>query len=121
VKLVNLTPHDLHVFVGEEYVVTIPREGNEQIPRCAETQARVDTAEIVSDGVRYGVPIYAMAYGAVDYLPQPQEGVAYVVSRMVAEAEPQRRDLLWPVSFVREGESGRILGCRAFGALDERR
>lgn len=47
----------------------------------------------------------------MENLPAPQPGVAYIVSRVVAEAARGRDDLFIVDDAVRDGE-GRIVGAR---------
>jgi len=51
----------------------------------------------------------------VENLPDPPEGVYYIVSLAVAQAA-RRPDLLVPDDMVRD-EQGRILGCRRFAVV----
>ncbi|MBT2213444.1 hypothetical protein [Actinomadura sp. NEAU-AAG7] len=57
------------------------------------------------------VPLYVAGFGAVTGLPARRAGTVYVVSRVVADAVPGRRDLVFPYDPVRD-ENGRIIGCR---------
>ena len=41
---------------------------------------------------------YSVVYGGVTWLPEPQDGVKYIVSGMVAAACPERHDLLVPAT-----------------------
>ena len=45
-------------------------------------------------------------------LPEPQEGVIYLTSTLVAQAVPDRTDVLVPAD-LRRDEAGRIIGCGA--------
>lgn len=81
-QIINLTPHDINLSSGEIY----PRSG---------TLARVD-----------------MPYGDVSGLPKEEEGKGYIVSVLVAERLPGRKDLLVPGAQVRD-EKGRIVGCES--------
>jgi len=49
-------------------------------------------------------------------LPDKQEGVLYIVSRITAEALPNRDDLLMVDGTVRD-DDGRIIGCTGFAQL----
>lgn len=48
----------------------------------------------------------------VTNLPEPQEGVTYLTSTLVAQAVPDRTDVLVPAD-LRRDEAGRIIGCGA--------
>lgn len=55
-------------------------------------------------------------FGKVENLPEPQEGVVYVVSALVAQAVPDREDVFIPDDTVRD-EQGRIIGVRALARV----
>ena len=58
-----------------------------------------------------GIPLARTAFGAVEGLPGPVEGVVYVVSALVRSAVPGRCDVTSPGDLVRDSE-GRVVGCR---------
>lgn len=107
-KIVNLTPHALNLMPAgpDGPVVTIPPSG--QVARCAVTRVQVDT--ITVDGVT--VPINKTQFGAVSDLPDPQPSTVYVVSALVAQAVPDRQDVLIVDDAVRD-DQGRIIGAKA--------
>lgn len=111
-KIVNLTPHALNLMSAgpDGPVVTIPPSG--QVARCAVTRVQVDT--ITVDGVT--VPINKTQFGAVSDLPDPQPNTVYVVSALVAQAVPERKDVFITDDAVRD-EQGRIIGCRALAHI----
>lgn len=103
-KIVNLTPH----------VVTLVLPGctlrlaSEGIARVSETVSHVETVSVNGNEI----PVVKKAYGQVIGLPEPQEGTIYIVSLLVLQALPGRRDLFAPAELVRD-ESGVITGARA--------
>ena len=106
VRIVNLTPHAVTVLRENEEPIEYPPSGT--VARCA-TQRRVI-------GSLNGIPINQTEFGEVSGLPAPAPGVYYLVSALVAQALPQREDLLIPDDVVRD-EAGRIIGCRAFARV----
>lgn len=108
-RLVNLTPHPVTLIVGDQ-TLTIPPEPTPA--RCSETRTVVGSVEV--DGLE--VPVTVVGFGEVQGLPDPQEGVLYVVSRIVAEARRDRADLVIPDDLVRDGE-GRIIGAKALARV----
>lgn len=102
-ELVNLTPHPVRLLLGDGTEVVIPPSG--QVARCAEVVEEVGS--IVLEGQR--VPVVRKRFGKVYGLPEPREGVAYIVSRPVAQVA-RRADLLVPDALVRE--NGFVVGCR---------
>jgi len=99
-KLVNLTPHEVRLVVGDNTVV-VPSSG----------VARVSTVTS-SAGEFCGVPLARQVYGAVTGLPEPVEGTLLVVSALVRAALPGRADLASPGDLVRDA-AGAVIGCRS--------
>lgn len=104
-KLINLTPHALKVFAadGKTLVKEILASGT--VPRCQQVNTLLKEEE--------GVGFYATSYGEVVGLPEPKKDTLLIVSFMVRQALPERKDLLSPGDLVRD-ESGQIIGCKGF-------
>lgn len=100
--IVNLTPHPVHLIRDDGTTTTIQPEPVSA--RVVTTSRRVGDVD--------GVPIIEEHYGQVTGLPEAEPGVVYVVSRVVAAACPERRDLLVPADLVRSAD-GTVIGCRA--------
>ena len=107
-NIVNLTPHPLNLMPAGPTgpVVTIPPSG--LVARCAVNRMQVDTVTV--DGV--SVPVNKTQFGTVSDLPDPQPNTIYVVSSIVAQAVPDRRDVFVVDDAVRD-DQGRIIGARA--------
>jgi hypothetical protein len=106
-KLINLTPHTLTIVGADGSTVrNIPPSGT--IARCAVTRRQVGAVD--------GIPINRTDFGAVDGLPDPQPDTHFIVSALVAQAVPSRRDVLITDDAVRD-DAGRIVGCRALATL----
>jgi len=105
-RIINLTPHPVTVVSqdGGTAHVFMP---SGTVPRCRE--------DVVIIGDLDGIPLVRKSLGQVENLPDPQEGVYYIVSLAVAQAA-RRPDLLVPDDMVRD-EQGRILGCRRFAVV----
>ena len=101
-KLVNLTPHPVRLIRADGSELVIPPSGT--VPRLR---------EVVEDtGMRIdGIPVVRKGFGEIENLPEPQEGVFYIVSALVAQAARDRDDLLIPDDLVRD-EEGKIIGAR---------
>jgi hypothetical protein len=113
VKLVNLTPHEIVVYQGDNVVLRVPPSGQ---------VARVTTKEEVV-GVVNGVPLVRTVYGEIQGLPDPQPGTIYIVSLLVLQAlQGRRSDVVapntspTPLGAVRDAQ-GRIIGVRSFVTL----
>lgn len=108
--IINLTPHAL-TFLDDanNVVLTVPSSG---IARAAQT--RVHVADVDIGGV--SLSVHHSTYGAVEGLPEMQDGVIYVVSALTAQACPDRSDVFITDDPVRD-EAGRIIGCRGIAHL----
>ena len=107
-KLVNKCPHNIDI-VDEDgtLIITLEPKG---------TPARVSQSEIVLDVSGFPCKVTKQVFGQVEGLPEPAPGVAFVVSRLVAAACPERTDLVIPGPLVRD-ESGNPVGCRGLSVL----
>ncbi len=88
---INLTPHEIKVQVpdyetGGSRILAIEPEPQ---------PARVAAVETLV-GYMYGVEISKHTFGKVENLPEPQQGVAFIVSGMVRDALKGRPDVLAP-------------------------
>ena len=105
---INLTPHEVNLVGDDGTSSTIFPSG-----KIASVSVRMSAMCVA--GV---TPIGRRTYGDIQDLPQPVDGVALIVSRVVAEAVRQNcsrapYDLLVPTDFAFD-DAGRILGARAF-------
>ena len=101
-KILNFTPHALKVVDLDGSVVTFPSVG----------VARVATSSVSKDPIN-GFGVVATAFADVAGLPSPQDGVYFVVSRLVLSACPGRTDLLCPGELIRDVD-GNVIGCKGF-------
>lgn len=115
-ELINLTPHDI-VLVDEEGhpLGTIPPSG--KVARCN------TSSEVFTTFAHDGIPIHVRRRtftGHSNFLTKspPKSGTYYIVSRILAEALPERRDLLIPDG-VKRDDDGNIIGCTGFATLTE--
>lgn len=108
-ELVNLTPHAVMVVDDGNVKVTITPCG--VVARARQTDEIV--GEVMVDG--QAVTLVESVFGEVEDLPEPTEGVAYIVSFItVSAARAHGRptsDLLTTSGPVRDAD-GRIIGCR---------
>lgn len=100
----NLTPHIITISTHDGYVI-LPRH-SAPVPRLE--VERTALPPLVYDG--HHIPLVRSRMGAVRDLPPAEEEVCLVVSALVAEACPERSDLLYPGEAVRD-DSGRVVGC----------
>lgn len=102
-SVVNLTPHD--VTVVDEHARVI-RSWRRSIDPARVEAVRVPLREVE------GVPLLAEERTRAR-LPEPVEGVWFIVSSVVSSAHPERGDLLVPSDLVRD-DKGVVTGCRSF-------
>jgi hypothetical protein len=112
-RLRNLTPHPVTITTDSGSVRCPPESGSP--PRIDEVPE--PTEPVLIDGLR--VPTVRVSGGPVIGLPEPVPGTLLLVSRVVAEASPERADLVVPYELVRD-EDGRVLACRSLGRFSPR-
>lgn len=101
-ELVNLTPHLLNIVAADGNIVYIAPKGNDNIARVSSNSTIVGTVN--------GINVTLQTFGKVVGLPDTQDGVVYIVSRMVKDRVPDRVDVLVPGAPVRDSE-GKIIGA----------
>ena len=102
-EFINLTPHILNLIAADgSTVYNIAPEGNGNIARVSSSSTIVDTIN--------GINVYRQTFGKVVDLPDAQDGIIYIVSRMVKDRVPDRNDVLVPGAPVRDSE-GKIIGA----------
>lgn len=104
-EIKNMTPHSVNLRINGEYV---------EYPPCG-VVPRVSAIELPIEG-DFPFEAVKVEYGDVQNLPDPEEGVLLIVSKMCADARPHRRDLWYSAKLVRD-EAGRIVGCDALACL----
>lgn len=104
-KIVNCTPHVVSL-VLENGTTTLPTSGI--LPRC-----KVERRII---GSINNIPVTKSVFGQVENLPDREDGVIYICSMLVCQAESNRKDLYFPDDIVRD-EKGNIIGCRALSQV----
>ena len=104
-RFVNLTPHE---------IVVEPLDG--PAVRLPATRPAARVAEVIMDSSLHKTPdgvveVHQIELREVEHLPDPAPDTMYVVSSMVAAAQPGRKDLVSPYGEVRHA-SGRVRACR---------
>jgi hypothetical protein len=110
--LVNLTPHDVNIFLDDSVYTIKP-----SLPPARRTESFSPWGDIDQwNGESYlKIPFGHLSYNEVRDLPKPVGGVWYIVSVLVAQANPKRIDLVIPYDLVRK--DGRVIGCRKLARL----
>ena len=102
--LVNLCPHDVTIVDGDGNVIVV-------LPHEEGKLARVATTEIPAENtLGYSFPVVHREWGQVTGLPDPQPGVAFIVSAAVVSACPGRKDIYSPGRLIRD-EHGQPTQC----------
>lgn len=112
-QLINLTPHTVTLLLPSGRRLDVAPSG-----RVARLVYNTRTSlTLTIDGEAF--PVWGTAgVLAVTNLPEPREGVLYIVSALVAHACLHRPDLVYPATGpsdeAERDELGRIYGVRAF-------
>ena len=123
--VINCTPHDVSIYNttdccmynGSLYL----REGDEEHPEplsvypAAKEFARAIYVQ-KPVGTVDGYQIYRLAPRGIIGLPDPKPGTYYIVPKMLAQACPERKDLIFPGTVVRN-KSGDVVGCIDFSRV----
>lgn len=103
--LKNLTPHEVKIFKLNGTAPDL-----DVVIEASEAVARVSCEYIKVDKKVEGVDMYRTVFGEVTGLPDYSEGVYLLVSTMVREALPLRKDLVSPGQLLRD-DNGNVIGC----------
>lgn len=116
----NLTPYDL-TFIGQDgktVIATLPPSG--VVPRVREEHTPDGSVTVIEPNAEFlggvEIPVEMVRYTDPEDLPDEVPGVYLVVSRITAQAAPDRTDLMFPIGQVRD-EKKRIIGCTGLGRL----
>lgn len=103
----NLTPHDVNLILPDGEVLTIPATG-----KIARVGSHIE--QIGNIGI---IPVVKTVFDSnVTDLPAPQDGVIFITSTLVAQAVPDRTDVLVPAD-LRRDDAGRIIVAGALQRL----
>ncbi len=115
--LVNLSPHEVTIVTEESGAITFPASAT--TPRlefgCGRT-TEIDVAAPGQGPVSLPLVVGERLLDLNPPLPCPSPGVGYIVSRMVAQAYPERTDLYWPDGLLRD-EDGQVVGARRLATM----
>lgn len=100
-KIRNLTPHTVGFYQGGELVYGFVSEGQVRL-----TEIDQNHGFVVVDGMK--IPTCDRIYGD-GTLPSQQDDTILIVSGIVCEAFPTRRDLYFPAFDVRD-KDGKFIG-----------
>lgn len=110
-ELVNLTPHPVTIIGADGAQLSVPVSG----PAARTDIVRGDLHDVVVGSTTVSIG-WSSNLGMVTNLPDPRPNVLIIVARMVADALPDRADLVFPDDLVRD-EHGGVVGCRRLSCL----
>ena len=123
--VINCTPHDVLIYGvtscmlqdGRPY---IREEGEEYLEPLRVYPAAKDPARAIyvrrTAGAVDGTLIYRRFAEDIVNLPGPKPGTYYIVPKTLAQACPERKDLIFPGTVVRN-KSGDVVGCVDFSRV----
>lgn len=107
-RFINLTPHEITLSTAVGGII-LPSLG---VARATETRTWVARLFPTDPelGLHDSLDVERVTYGNVVGLPGPADGCVYIVSQIVANAVPGRRDVVYPGRLIRD-DQGRPTGC----------
>ena len=103
-NLVNLTPHAITLYKFGKMVLEIKPSGF-----VARSKANKEVVNTIN-----GFPLYEVSYDEAD-LPASKEHVLYIVSFLVVQTNPDRKDLIAPdTSDAVRDDRGNVIGVKGF-------
>jgi hypothetical protein len=104
-RVINLTPHPVNIYRDGVLVVTYEPSG---------TIARVGFVSNEVGDIN-GVPVSVTGFGHTTDLPSQEEDTIFIVSLLVRQANPDRKDLVNPDGPIYSEQNPRqVIGCRGF-------
>ena len=123
--IITCTPHDVAIYSSADCYMyngsLYLREGDAEHPeplsvyQAAKEPARVTFVQKPA-GMADVILIYWWAPEEIVNLPEPKPDTYYIVSKMLAQACPERKDLIFPGTVVRDAD-GHIIGCIDFSRV----
>lgn len=103
-EIINLTSHDVvDAITGNTYPIS---------GRIARIPTQEEKVALSSSGT----PIIRLCYSEPVGIPEPKEGIMYLVSAVVMNEVHNRDDLICPGRPVRDGTGQKVVACRGFRA-----
>ena len=109
ILIVNKTPHPITLVLEDGAKITL--EPVLPTPRVSSSSVKTASYTITDgEGTEHVITREAPTFGEIVDLPEPEEGVIYVVSMLVAARAKGRTDLVSPGRQLRN-EAGQVIGC----------
>jgi hypothetical protein len=100
-RIVNATPHAVYVLNKDGTVLRMFPKSNGMI-RVKENVSNLPDID--------GIPVCSTRWSKTEDVPEYVNGIFYIVSQLVKNAMPKRKDFLTPKGAVRD-EKGNVIGC----------
>ena len=100
-KIINKTPHAVYILNEDGTVLRVFPKSNGMI-RVKENVTNMPNID--------GIPICSTRWSKTVDVPKYVEGIYYIVSQLVKNAMPKRKDFLTPKGAVRD-DKGNVIGC----------
>ena len=101
--VINLTPYEVVIVKGEYNTQFVTIEPSETVATIS--------YETTTLGEFEGIPTIEKEYGEVEGLLEPKDDTIYIVSPIVAQRVPERKDVFILGASVKD-DMGRIIGCK---------
>lgn len=124
--IVNLTPHDVAIYNISDcilnYGMLYLREKEDmeypeplRVYPAAKDPARMHFVQR-DPGTADGILVYHWASYGITGLPEPKPDTYYIVSKILAQACPEREDLIFPGTTVYDADDN-VVGCIDFSRV----
>lgn len=124
--IINCTPHDVAIYTVSDCILNSGRlylheKADMEYPEPLRVYpAAKDPARAIyvrrTAGAVDGAFIYRRFPEEIVNLPEPKSGTYYIVPKTIAQACPERKDLIFPGTVVCDAD-GRVVGCVDFSRV----
>lgn len=101
-KIINKTPHQVYILDKEDHSIVKVFPKSKGMIRVKEIVKNLEDIE--------GISITSTSWSKTIDVPDYKQGIYYIVSQLVKNAMPNRKDFLVPKGAVRDSE-GNVIGC----------
>ena len=124
--IINCTPHDVAIYNTSDLILNNGRlylheKADMEYPEplrvypAANEPARVHFVQ-GDPGTADGILVYRWAPYGITGLPDAKPDTYYIVSKMLAQACPEREDLIFPGTLIYDAEDN-VVGCIDFSRV----
>lgn len=112
IEFVNLTLHPVDIICQDGTVVSIKTSITDK-KDCPRVKMEFScTNEVEVDGHIFELFNSGVVTQIEPPLPPEKPGVLYIVSKLIVDSAPERKDLVCPVELERDLNTGDVVGCR---------